>query len=80
MQLAEDKKKLESQEFGSGNDKGTEAETVIDAIIEEGSRSKEVEPVEQVGELKDRGSLKAGKSETSTEDEWERVSENERDK
>merc|ERR1712093_917588 len=42
--------------------------------------SKEVEIFEENGELKDRGSTKGSKSETSTEDEWERVSENEKDK
>ncbi|KAH6675519.1 ER protein Pkr1-domain-containing protein [Halenospora varia] len=54
------------------------------------SASKEVEVLEKKGELIDRGNLAVGagasqssggsKSEHSTEDEWERVSENEKDK
>lgn len=48
--------------------------------------SKEVEPVEQHGELKHRAAVPAEtssqgtKSSASTEDEWEKVSENENDK
>jgi hypothetical protein len=76
-QLEEEKKKR-AQEAGSGDDTETEVETVIDtkAVV---SGSKEVEILPQEGEIKDRRSLGA-KSETSTEDEWERVSENENEK
>lgn len=63
----------------SGDDSGTEAETVIESGNAK-SGSKEVEPVEKVGELIDRGGAGGNKSEHSTEDEWERVSENEKDK
>lgn len=46
--------------------------------------SKEVEPVEQHGELKHRAPVETSsqgtKSSASTEDEWEKVSENENDK
>ncbi len=46
------------------------------------SGSKEVEPVAQTGDLKLRvvEHLSEPKSAASTEDEWEKVSENEKDK
>jgi hypothetical protein len=56
----------------------TEAETVIETSG--GLGSKRIGKVDNPGELKLRGSTHEGKSETSTEDEWERVSENEKDK
>lgn len=77
-QAAEESKKqrdLQERE----DDSETEAETVIDTG-DAGSGvggSKEVEVLERRGDLKDRG---GSKSEISTEDEWERVSENEKDK
>jgi hypothetical protein len=74
---AEKKRRLE--ETGSGSDSETEAETVIDTG-DVGTGSKEVEVLERRGELKDRGNLSGSRSEHSTEDEWERVSENEKDK
>ncbi|CAG8950485.1 hypothetical protein HYFRA_00006982 [Hymenoscyphus fraxineus] len=74
---AEKKRRLE--EIGSGDDSSTDAETVIESENTK-SGSKEVEPVAKVGELKARGSAAGSKSEHSTEDEWERVSENEKDK
>lgn len=76
-QLEEEKKKR-AQEAGSGDDTETEVETVI-GTTGAVSGSKEVEVLPPKGEIKDRRSLGA-KSETSTEDEWERVSENEKDK
>jgi hypothetical protein len=78
-QAVEDEKKLRLEESGLGDDTETEAETVIDTG-EPTSGSKEVEVVERKGELKDRGGSSGNKSEISTEDEWERVSENEKDK
>ncbi|KAG9238653.1 ER protein Pkr1-domain-containing protein [Amylocarpus encephaloides] len=75
---AEKKRRLE--EIGSGDDSETEAETVIDTGGTK-SGSKEVEMVEPKGELsKVRGDSGGKQSEHSTEDEWERVSENEKDK
>ncbi len=74
----EDEKKRRIEETGAGEDTETEAETVIDAGDVSGS--KEVEVVERKGQLKDRGSSGGSKSEISTEDDWERVSENEKDK
>ncbi|KAL3424838.1 V-type ATPase assembly factor PKR1 [Phlyctema vagabunda] len=64
----------------AGSDSETEAETIIET--DDGpSGSKEVEVLEQQGELKARHESSGGsKSEISTEDEWERVSENEKDK
>jgi hypothetical protein len=80
-QAAEDEKKRLLDETGPGEDTETEAETVIDAgDAGTGSGSKEVEVVARAGELKDRGKSGGSKSEISTEDEWERVSENEKDK
>ena len=80
-QAAEDEKKRLLDETGPGQDTETEAETVIDAgDAGSRSRSKEVEVLARAGELKDRGKLGGSKSEISTEDEWERVSENEKDK
>ncbi|KAG4411010.1 hypothetical protein IFR04_015861 [Cadophora malorum] len=78
-QAAEDEKKRAFDEAKHTDDTDTDAETVIGTgNIHFGS--KEVEILEENGELKDRGSTKGSKSETSTEDEWERVSENEKDK
>lgn len=73
---AEQKRKAEEERREEDSD--TEAETVMDS----GPGSKEVEILEQSGELKEReaGSLSGSRSEHSTEDEWERVSENEKDK
>lgn len=78
-QAAEDEKKRAFDEAKQTDDTDTDADTVIGTgnIY---SGSKEVEILEENGELKDRGSTKGSKSETSTEDEWERVSENEKDK
>jgi hypothetical protein len=78
-QAVEDEKKRRLEEAGPGEDTETEAETVIDTG-DTTSGSKEVEVVERKGELKDRVGFGGSKSEISTEDEWERVSENEKDK
>lgn len=78
-QALEDHKKRQMEETAAGDDTETEAETVIDTG-DTGFGSKEVEPLELRGELKDRVHSGGSKSEISTEDEWERVSENEKDK
>lgn len=78
-QAVEDEKKRLQEESGAGDGSETEAETVIDSGGP-ASGSKEVELIERKGELKDRGVSGGSKSENSTEDEWERVSENEKDK
>jgi hypothetical protein len=78
-QAVEDEKKRRLEENGPGDDTETEAETVIDTG-EPMPGSKEVEVAERKGELKDRGGSGGNKSEISTEDEWERVSESEKDK
>jgi hypothetical protein len=74
--LAEEEKRRMEE---IADDTETEVETVIDTGD---PGSKEVEVVEQTGELKDRGGGEGSRSEAeaSTEDEWERVSENEKDK
>ncbi|KAF4635488.1 hypothetical protein G7Y89_g2599 [Cudoniella acicularis] len=78
----EAEKKRLREDTGPAEDSETEAETVIDTH-DTRTGSKEVEVVEKKGELKDRG-VSGGsggrQSEHSTEDEWERVSENEKDK
>lgn len=76
-QALEEEKKRRMEE--DAEDSETEAETVIDTG-DPGSGSKEVEVVEKKGELKDRGPGSKSETEASTEDEWERVSENEKDK
>lgn len=68
----EQKQRLQEQE----GDSETEAETIIDTG-DTVPGSEEVELLEPRGELKDRG---GSKSEISTEDEWEKVSENENEK
>ncbi|CZT48042.1 related to PKR1 protein [Rhynchosporium secalis] len=78
VQASEDKKKS-LEEAQHAGDIDTDAETVIDTS-NAGSGSKAVEVIKKTGELKDRGSTKGNKSETSTEDEWERVSETDKDK
>ncbi|KAG0650775.1 hypothetical protein D0Z07_2356 [Hyphodiscus hymeniophilus] len=75
-QALEEEKKRRTEEMAE--DSGTEAETVIDTA-EKGSR--EIEVLEPAGELRDRGGEGSrSEAEASTEDEWERVSENEKDK
>jgi hypothetical protein len=76
-QELEDAKKKAVEDRHSGDETDTEAETVIGTGT---SGSKEVEVLETRGELKARGSPYGSKSEHSTEDEWEKVSENEKDK
>ncbi|PVH88633.1 Pkr1-domain-containing protein [Cadophora sp. DSE1049] len=78
-QAVEDEKNRALDEAKHTDDTDTDADTVI-GTGNTGSGSKEVEIFEETGELKGRGSTKGNKSETSTEDEWERVSENEKDK
>jgi hypothetical protein len=78
-QAAEEAKKSAGiGDLRPSDDSDTEAETVIEATGVSGS--KEVEVVDNRGELKPRGSPYGSKSEISTEDEWEKVSENEKDK
>jgi ER protein Pkr1 len=77
-QLAEEAKKSANLgEVRPGEDSDTEAETIIQTG---GTGSKEVEVVDNPGELKPRGSPFGSKSELSTEDEWEKVSEDEKNK
>jgi len=82
----EERKKKEEEEKEEGrraldSESDTDAETVIESAR---SGSKEVELLEKVGSMKDRGRMASGgrgsKSEQSTEDEWEKVSENENEK
>jgi len=78
-QAAEEAKKSAGiGDLQPGNDSDTEAETVIETTGV--SRGKGIEVMDNPGELKPRGSPYGSKSEISTEDEWEKVSENEKDK
>ncbi|KAI3343091.1 ER protein Pkr1-domain-containing protein [Ustulina deusta] len=63
------------------DDSETEVETIVSKSKPK-TGSKEVEPVAQTGDLKLRvvEHLSEPKSAASTEDEWEKVSENEKDK
>ncbi|EKD20757.1 hypothetical protein MBM_01439 [Drepanopeziza brunnea f. sp. 'multigermtubi' MB_m1] len=79
LQDEKNSKKKSSKDVGQGAESDTDAETVIDT----GNTmpgSKETEIMEPRGELKDRGNVTRSRSEISTEDEWERVSEIEKDK
>lgn len=77
-------------EPGQDGASDTDVETIVDAGIKPGgieSASKEVEVIEKVGELKVRASAGGRGSdfggsgtEHSTEDEWEKVDENENEK
>lgn len=81
----EERKAKEQSDILAGDDSDTEQEEVIKVGTTE-SGSKEVELIRQVGELKDRGlgrmdgAMSSSGTEHSTEDEWEKVSENEKDK
>ena len=80
-QAAEEAKKGASNDLRPGDGSDTEAETIIQPIPEtKSSGSKEIEAVDNPGELKPRGSPFGSKSELSTEDEWEKVSEDDKDK
>ncbi|PBP21527.1 Pkr1-domain-containing protein [Diplocarpon rosae] len=74
VQLREQESKRRKEDSGQAGDSDTDAETVIGTgnVV---SGSKEVEVLEQSGELRDRGNARGDRSENSTEDEWERVSE-----
>jgi hypothetical protein len=77
-QALEDAKKKAAEDRRSSDESDTEAETIIGTGGKSGS--KEVEVLDNPGELKTRGSPYGSKSEHSTEDEWEKVSENENEK
>ncbi len=80
-QAAEDAKKGAMSDLRPGDESDTEAETIVELVPQTKSLgSKEVEILDNPGELKPRGSPFGSKSELSTEDEWEKVSENEKDK
>ncbi|KAI4868553.1 Pkr1-domain-containing protein [Hypoxylon rubiginosum] len=65
----------------ASDDSETEVETTLVETGKPASGSTEVEVAEQVGDLKLRAEPSSGsKSSASTEDEWEKVSENENEK
>lgn len=74
------KREQESAAQAAGTDSDTEAETIVETI-DSGNKDIKVVPL-VAGGLKDRGGAASigSKSEPSTEDEWEKVSENEKDK
>lgn len=73
-------------ELQTSDSEGTEVESFLTRTKTKGQSSagasKEVEVQEPAGELKERGltASQGSKSSVSTEDEWEKVSENETDK
>jgi hypothetical protein len=79
---AEEAKKGEvMRDLRPGDGSETEGEREVEMLPDtKASGSKEVEVVDNVGELKPRGSPFGSKSELSTEDEWEKVSEDDKDK
>ncbi|KAH7034986.1 ER protein Pkr1-domain-containing protein [Microdochium trichocladiopsis] len=83
-QLKEEQEKAlaEREARRATDDSDTEVEALTKiAKTKKVSGSHEVEVAEQIGELKHRGESGAGtKSGVSTEDEWEKVSENESEK
>ncbi|KAI1749389.1 ER protein Pkr1-domain-containing protein [Xylaria castorea] len=76
-----DRARSEQNPARGTDDSETEVETIISKNNTK-TGSTEVEPVEQAGDLKLRApeSSFEAKSTASTEDEWEKVSENEKDK
>ncbi|KAI0483015.1 ER protein Pkr1-domain-containing protein [Xylariaceae sp. FL0804] len=78
---AEEKARADQRANRPGTD---DSETEVETIVSRGrpvQGSKGVEAMEQAGEVKLRGEQSSGtKSSASTEDEWEKVSENEKDK
>lgn len=82
-QIKEEKEKARAQQRASRqptDDSDTEVETVIaKGLPKTGSR--DIEPMEQAGDMKLRAeSTSDTKSSVSTEDEWEKISENEQEK
>ncbi|RYP28125.1 hypothetical protein DL767_007343 [Monosporascus sp. MG133] len=82
-QEKEEREKARAQQRASQHvteDSETEVETVVSKDKPK-TGSKEVEPIQQAGELKQRvNPSPETKSAASTEDEWEKVSENEKEK
>ncbi|KAI1083179.1 Pkr1-domain-containing protein [Whalleya microplaca] len=78
---ARDKARAERATRQATDDSETEVETIVTAG-KPVTGSKEVEVMEQAGDLKLRAELSSSgtKSSASTEDEWEKVSENEKEK
>lgn len=82
-QEKEDKDKARSQQRASQH-VTEDSDTEVESVVSKGRPklgSKEVEAIEPVEGLKPRGTPSLGtKSSVSTEDEWEKVSENENEK
>lgn len=82
-QAKEEKDKARTQQRAS-QQVSEDSDTEVETIVSKGRPklgSKEVEAIEEVGDLKKRGTPSLGtKSSVSTEDEWEKVSENENEK
>ncbi|RFU26319.1 hypothetical protein B7463_g10010, partial [Scytalidium lignicola] len=72
-------KKAQDTATAAGDDTETEAEKIVHTS-KTAPGSKEVEAMEAGGELKERRAMAGSRSGISTEDEWEQVSENEKDK
>ncbi|KAI1329579.1 ER protein Pkr1-domain-containing protein [Xylariaceae sp. FL0255] len=78
---AAEKKRAEQRPVKSATeDSDTEVETPLKRETPK-AKSKDVKPAEETGEVRLRGeNLSESKSSVSTEDEWEKVSENENEK
>ncbi|KIN04744.1 hypothetical protein OIDMADRAFT_50586 [Oidiodendron maius Zn] len=74
----EEEARKKRQADDAADDTETEAEIVV-TTKKSTSGSTSLEPQQQRGDLKDRGDW-GSRSEISTEDEWERVDENEKEK
>ncbi|KAJ2966915.1 hypothetical protein NUW58_g10556 [Xylaria curta] len=76
-----EKARAEQRSARGTDDSETEVETIVSKSVPN-TGSNEIEPVEQAGDLKLRVAERSSetKSAASTEDEWEKVSENEKDK
>jgi hypothetical protein len=82
LKATEEEEKKQQQQTKQVEDAADDTETEAETVVATGkftSGSKSLEPRQQRGELKDRADW-GSRSEASTEDEWERVDENEKDK
>ncbi|KAL7629275.1 SMK killer toxin resistance protein [Parahypoxylon ruwenzoriense] len=83
-QAKEAREKARSEQRATAPATDDSSETEVETIVTQGkpaSGSREVEVAEQAGDLKLRPERSSGmKSSASTEDEWEKVSENENEK
>ncbi|RYP87333.1 hypothetical protein DL769_000537 [Monosporascus sp. CRB-8-3] len=84
LKVAQEKEERERAQQLASQHVTEDSETEVETTVSKGkpkTGSKEVEPIQQAGELKQRvNPSPETKSAASTEDEWEKVSENEKEK